>query len=106
LISGVAQETPAGVGTLPVTTPAWSPPEPFHGGFVQHLESHLPHKLLAHPDALLRQSVNDAFGGRVQADAVERISDRSFHTDRTHVAILQSDRPACSVTEHAIPYVA
>jgi hypothetical protein len=47
-----------------------NPGKPFPGGFVEHLESHLPHKLLAHSDALQRQSVNYGFGCRMQAEAV------------------------------------
>jgi hypothetical protein len=49
----------------------------------------LPHKLLAHPNALLRQNVNDPFRRGLQAQAMKGVPDRSFQAARAHVAILQ-----------------
>jgi len=65
------------------------------GGFLQHLEPHLPDKLFIHLDALLCQSVNDPSWRGMQAQAVQGAPDRSFLAGCAHVAIVPNIRPIC-----------
>src|SRR5262249_32316997 len=73
------------------------------GTSLEQLDPHLPDKLLADLNALLCQSINDAFGRGVQAEAEEGVSDRSFLAGGAHVGILPTGWPTCSCHPCILP---
>jgi hypothetical protein len=59
---------------------------------LQQFDPHQPDKLLVHSDPLLRQSVDDASGRGVQAEAEEGVPDRLFLAGPWHGYLTQSHR--------------